>query len=342
MSKHRNNILLIGPRQGHSGKVGGIVILFENLLRNLGTAPQIVDSNSANYPNKITMFFEVIRSILNVRGYKHVSLHGTARDYLIFGPVLLLVSMTSGKTYSLRKFAGSFDDYYHKLNMFNRLLLKLVLKNSSANFFETMHLVNEFKRFNSKTFWFPNVRPKQKLKSIRYDNDKQFKLLYLSQVSADKGVLDLISAVNSIEGVSLTIAGPIVDSALSDLSDRCGDSAEYIGLVDNDSVYEFMSNFHCLALPTFYSGEGYPGVIIEAFMVGLPVISTSWRSIPELVGDGGILVDVKSVEQIKNAIYLMMNNHVLYQKKSISRSVYFNDSKNTTDYLNIINGDFDE
>jgi glycosyltransferase involved in cell wall biosynthesis len=47
-----------------------------------------------------------------------------------------------------------------------------------------------------------------------------------------------------------------------------------------------------LVLPTFHPEEGYPGVIAEGFAHGLPVITTRWLAIPEIVEENcGILIE---------------------------------------------------
>lgn len=339
MFKANKTLLFIGPRQSNDGKVGGIVVLFENLLLNLsskGILYNSVDSNSANYKNKINMFSVVAKKIFQFRKYEHVSLHGTAKDYLIFGPLIMCVCLFFRKSYSLRKFAGNFDEYYYSLNWFYRCIIKLVLKNSNANFFETKLLVQKFERLNVNTFWFPNVRPPQTLKSVDFQSKTEFKVVFLSQVTKDKGVLDLIDAVKSMKGVSLTIAGPISDDHLINFEKYCSENISYIGIVNNELVSEFLSKFHCLALPTYYEGEGYPGVIIEAFMVGLPVISTHWRQIPELVEDKGVLIEPRSIEQLQNAIYEVKKDHVHFQVKSTEQSSYFEDASNTIKFLSKI------
>ena len=96
MSKEKPSLLLIGPREGVDGKIGGIVVLFENLLQNLSKNQDhisIVDSNASNYANSLTMFFNCIKNILRVGRYRHISLHGTAKDYLILGPFVLAISI---------------------------------------------------------------------------------------------------------------------------------------------------------------------------------------------------------------------------------------------------------
>jgi glycosyltransferase involved in cell wall biosynthesis len=339
MSKNKPRLLLIGPREGVDGKIGGIVVLFENLIKNLSESQnknRIVDSNASNYCNSLAMLFHCIKNISQVNSYTHVSMHGTAKDYLILGPFILVTSILFRKTYSLRKFAGSFDEFYSSCNLFNKMIIRKVLKHSSANFFETISLVDTFKCFNVNTFWFPNVRPKQTIKAKSYKPENKLRILYLSQLDTAKGVLDLIEAVESIENTSLTIAGPIIDERLRGLEQMSKPNIQYVGAINNKNIYDYMSGFHCLVLPTYYSGEGYPGVIIEAFMVGLPVISTNWRSIPELVGNGGLLVEPKSVNEIVEAIKTIATEHQLYQERSIARSDLFDDSVNTSDFMNKI------
>ena len=57
-----------------------------------------------------------------------------------------------------------------------------------------------------------------------------------------------------------------------------------------------------MILPSFR--EGYPGIIIEAFSVGVPVIATNIGGIPEIVENGvnGILIEPKNVEDLTRAI----------------------------------------
>ena len=59
-----------------------------------------------------------------------------------------------------------------------------------------------------------------------------------------------------------------------------------------------------MAFPTWWPAEGYPGVIIEALSVGMPVISTITGGIPEMIENGknGLLVKVKDEEAFEKAI----------------------------------------
>ena len=58
-----------------------------------------------------------------------------------------------------------------------------------------------------------------------------------------------------------------------------------------------------LLLPTYWEGEGYPGIIIEALSVGLPILTTTWKQIPEMVNsDCAIMIKPKSIDELVFAL----------------------------------------
>ncbi|MFQ5772319.1 MAG: glycosyltransferase, partial [bacterium] len=97
-------------------------------------------------------------------------------------------------------------------------------------------------------------------------------------------------------------------------------------------VYQTLAQYDVLILPTFWKGEGYPGVIIEAFMVNLPVIATSLKGIKEIVQDGktGLLVEPRSIESLKNAILKLHSDKKLY--KSLVQNIKKEKFKYSNEY----------
>ena len=329
-------MVIIGPRFSKNN-YGGIVVLFENLINNSSSNckyNEVIDSNSKNYSNKFTMIFHVIIRLFFNWG-KHASLHGTEVDFRIIGAILLLRKRMGGGEYSLRKFAGNYDEYFKKYSVLQSRVACSVLKESYANFFETKYLVEKFSIYNTNTFWFPNVRPSTTLRSVEYKNDEIFKVIYLSQVRQEKGILDLIDSLSNKNRIELTIAGPIIDDVIN--PDDLPENIDYIGEIDPADAYEIMSKHHLLALPTFYSGEGYPGVIIESFMLGLPILTTKWRSLPELVEDAGVLVMPESpFDILKSVMDMRDNTHKEYKDKSYGKSKLFSDVEVTSYYWSCI------
>ena len=74
--------------------------------------------------------------------------------------------------------------------------------------------------------------------------------------------------------------------------------------------YEKLSRYSCMLFPTYWQGEGFPGVIIDAYVAGLTVIATDWNMNKEVVEDGktGIIISIKDSNALASAMLKMMEN----------------------------------
>ena len=68
-----------------------------------------------------------------------------------------------------------------------------------------------------------------------------------------------------------------------------------IGYVDDNDVAGLLSNAHWLVYTSKYEGFGMPP--LEAMQCGCPVITSNNSSLPEVVGDAGLMIDCDSEEQ---------------------------------------------
>lgn len=72
------------------------------------------------------------------------------------------------------------------------------------------------------------------------------------------------------------------------------------GYIDEDDKSTLLQGAIALVFPTLYEGFGFP--VIEAMHCGTPVIASTTSSLPELVGEAGILVNPESVDAIADAM----------------------------------------
>lgn len=72
------------------------------------------------------------------------------------------------------------------------------------------------------------------------------------------------------------------------------------GYIDEADKGALLAGALALVYPSLYEGFGFPA--IEAMICGTPIIASNTSSLPELVGDAGLLVDPLSVEQIAMAM----------------------------------------
>ena len=74
---------------------------------------------------------------------------------------------------------------------------------------------------------------------------------------------------------------------------------QYLGFVSGDQKNQLLREADLFCFPTYYENENQPVNLIEAMAFGLPILTTRWRSLPELFpANYPGLVNVRSPEQI--------------------------------------------
>ena len=307
------NILLLGPlnNKHNNANTGGIVVLFADLLHqcskhNIGY--HVIDTNKDNYLNKIIGLFSIwFKLLINLNKFKYVSLHGTANDYFFIAPFIVFFGKLFGLHISLRKFAGNFDVLYEKSPKWKKYLVEYVLTNSDVNFFETKYLVEKFRMFNQNTYWFPNVRKKEDIYRARNKFSKKF--IFVGYITEEKGIKELLEASNLLdERYCIDIYGKLAEDMKNFNFDTY--RANYKGPIVNTEVLKTMVKYDVLVLPSYR--EGYPGVLIEALSIGLPVIATNLKGITEMIDEtSSVLIPPKSILQLKQAMesFTISNYH---------------------------------
>ncbi len=143
------------------------------------------------------------------------------------------------------------------------------------------------------------------------------RVLYVALASRAKGVFDAIEGVALANQRSplqfrLTVIGGFASDAeeteLREFVRQGGwqDAVEILGFVPAGQKNQAFADADIFCFPTYYSAENQPGNLIEAMAFGLPIITTRWRSIPEMLPENypGI-VDPKSPAQIAAALRLL-------------------------------------
>jgi glycosyltransferase involved in cell wall biosynthesis len=131
---------------------------------------------------------------------------------------------------------------------------------------------------------------------VAEDQDKNqtcTRFIFLGHLWRTKGLDTILEASSRLPSeCSIDIYGPPDEYTADDIQERGSGRVRYGGFLTHSEVDVKLWEYDCLVLPTYHRGEGYPGVIAEAFAHGLPVITTNWRAIPEIVDDEcGILIE---------------------------------------------------
>lgn len=109
---------------------------------------------------------------------------------------------------------------------------------------------------------------------------------------------------------------------------RCLDGGDprisYLGPLDDDEVATYLASLSCMVSPSSYEGFGLS--FIEAMAVGCPVLGFANSSIPEVVGDAGLLLEDRSVGALAEAMVEIITNVELagdLSRRGIERAALF-------------------
>jgi glycosyltransferase involved in cell wall biosynthesis len=128
--------------------------------------------------------------------------------------------------------------------------------------------------------------------------------------------------------LSLVLAGTDrgVGKAICATAARAGaaDAVVLLGTVTEKRLRALYRGASALVYPSFYEGFGLP--LIEAMACGTPVIASHVTSIPEVVGDGGMLIDPGDTNAWATAILAVVTDeHVRARLRAagLRRAAYF-------------------
>ena len=336
----KNKYLIIGsaPTEDPSTH-GGTTLLVKQLL-------EYFDENEKNYifiqAMKYTGKFSFIKNYLYVvmQTLKHISkadivmVNVANNGAYYLAPFILFISRIFKKKFVFRRFAGGFLEIYKKTKGIKRKLIDYVIKYSDIMFFEPKYLVEHYSSIRDSVYWFPNAR-KRAVFTRDKDRPYQKKFVFLGQIRKEKGIDEILESSKHLsDEYSIDLYGSLFDEKYNKILFEKYPNVSYKGLIHNDKVYEVLAQYDVLLLPSYM--EGYPGVLIEAFSVGLPVISTNLPSIVEMVdGKNGILIEPKRSEELLEAITSV--NESKFSKFSKHALHRFNDFEYESVYEKIIN-----
>lgn len=135
-------------------------------------------------------------------------------------------------------------------------------------------------------------------------------ILYVGQLQPRKNIILLIKAfavaASVFSDLKLILVGSARDAAYRTEIDACIKALKieakviFAGRTGDDVLRKLYSSARCLVYPSLFEGFGLP--LVESLQCGTPAITSNTSSLPEVVGDAGLLVDPHSVESVADAI----------------------------------------
>jgi glycosyltransferase involved in cell wall biosynthesis len=212
-------------------------------------------------------------------------------------------------------------------NYIKREMIKWTFKNSSdiivvsQNTYEDVigyfqgnvyTIYNGGGELNEKVFRSDTLLKKHNLVSKNY-------FVFIGTLQKHKNINNLIEAYNIfiLSNLSLTIKLVLIgkkDNALNDIHKKIEEYSiqnyvQILGYMPEEEKNKILQEAFCLLYPSLYEGFGFP--ILDAQSRGIPVITSNISSMPEISGEGALLIDPVNHECIAKAMSDLVQNNDL-------------------------------
>ena len=181
-----------------------------------------------------------------------------------------------------------------------------------------------------KVLYMPNFKTIKELPPIVKYNDGCTHFVFLSRIIPSKGCRYILECVKNLNSMGLIskfvvdfyggIANEYKEEFLLDVDNY--ENVHYCGSLQllDEKNYSILAKYNYMLFPTYWLGEGFPGVVIDAYKAGVPIIASDWNFNEEFIKDGetGFLVPTHSVEDLTKvmecAILNKYDNMLMSQK----------------------------
>ncbi|HKK54438.1 MAG TPA: glycosyltransferase [Patescibacteria group bacterium] len=306
---------------------------------------KIVEDFKPDVIHAHNIYHHISPSILSVAKKKNIPVILHLQDYKIISP-----------NYNIYSHGKNHWDYCG--GRFYRCLFNKCFKNSyiqsflvSLEYFVHHYLINIYNK-NVDVFIAPSLFMKEKasmfsveaekiavinnhIQDNEISNEAQPKgdyWLYFGRLAVEKGIQDLISALNKIDDNSkLKIAGDgPYKKELEDLilKLKLNDRVEFLGKKQKQELKEIIKKAKAVIIPSIWP-ENFPFALLETIAMGKPAIIANSGGMPEIINheENGFIFEAGNVDDLKEKMlnidkidYMNMANKALESSKKYKLS----------------------
>lgn len=327
----RVSVLMAGPRPGEYGGISAVAntILNSSRISNSHHIWYLPTWRPGSIPRKFLYFLAALPRFLYLITVKPIDilhLHMAHGASFYRKALLALLAHCLRKPYILQfhsRHLIKWAEHYR----FRKQMVNSILGRACAILVLYEQAIAEVRKLsgNQSIFVLPNpvdVRDQEFL-SIKHKQE-EVNVLFLGDISPEKGVRDLVSAISSV-AASLNCDDPVVKLNLCGQGDtkklkhKCkqlgvSDLVEFKGPVVGDEKDQIFERSDIFVLPSH--SEALPVSMLEAMSHGLPIVATEVGGIPEIIehGKNGLLVPIGDVESLASALTKLIKNPQRRQK----------------------------
>lgn len=274
---------------------------------------------------KLMHLLAVIAKICYYRVWKRVDIlyyppsgpnSAVYRDMVILFPTRWMFKKTifhfhaSGLSEHLKRKNKAFQFVFKKCFFYPDIAIQL--SKSCPNEGQAIHA--------KKVVIVPNGLPDEASVGNEQKQTDRLKILFVGLLEESKGELDLCKAVKILKDRGFECHAKIAGEFKSleyrqhffnfVSESNLEGNVEYLGIIRGQMKQEEFRDSDVFCFPSYFHSESFPLVLIEAMSYGLPIVTTRWRGIVDMVKDGynGYLVDIKSPEMVAEKLQLLLED----------------------------------
>lgn len=324
-------VLLIGPfPEPTTGVSLANQVVYEELSKNDDFKVSKLNTSFSSFDEKLgavsikKLWFYLKLQIYFIKVFSNDIIYITPGQ-TFFGVVkyaLYVLAATLSRKQIIQHIHGNFlgKQYYLlsgvKKKIFHYLMSKtdkgIVLSQSLRPNFEPFiesENIYELKNFVIDELFFEDEVIEQK-------NFTDLRIVYLSNLMAEKGIFDLLESLILLEQKNIPYQARIAGNIAPENQEKAQklfdqlNHTEYIGVVGKAQKTDLFKWSNIFVLPTYYTMEGQPISILEAMASGNTVLTTPHAGIPDVFKNGinGFYVASQNPESIALQLEHIINH----------------------------------
>ena len=304
-------------------------ILLQQLRLKKDLSVEFINTNTINISSEKVGQFSIKKAFYFLKFYKNIfrisqsDLVYTTPGQTFYGIIkyipFFFCCLLFKKPYVIHVHGNHLGNEYQSLGGLKKIVFSYYIKKAAAGIVLSNSLKNNFDGMldSAKVFIVENFAQDDLThkKNIIKSKDK-LRLLYLSNLMEEKGVLDFLDSLILLknEGVvfSADIAGKIEDESeliVKSKFDELIGFINYHGVVFGEKKISLLQNSNVFILPTYYRMEGQPISLIEAMATGNIIVTTAFSGIPDIISEeNGFFVESKNPQNIFKILVAINQN----------------------------------
>ena len=158
--------------------------------------------------------------------------------------------------------------------------------------------------------YYPNI--KERINEWKKEITRPLRFVFLSRIMKEKGCDDIIEAARRLNATgfkdkyTIDFYGKIAETYKTDFFQKLEplQNVNYRGFLNlqNEKGYDKLSQYDLMLFPTYWKGEGFAGVFIDALISGIPMIVTDWAHNRQFMTEGetALFIPVHDVSALYN------------------------------------------